>query len=69
MDCGMMRLAKGMDRQYATIHPRTRFSYWLAFGVSPDEQIAIESELEGVDLAWHLPQPEGNQPAFAFSFW
>lgn len=31
--------------QYGTIVPATRFSFWLAFGLTPDEQVAIESDL------------------------
>lgn len=34
---------QGMGRKYIPIHPRTRYSFSIAFGIYPDEQIAIEN--------------------------
>lgn len=33
---------QGMSRKYQDINPRTRYSFYIAFGVAPDEQEAIE---------------------------
>lgn len=45
-ETGMMRLARGMHRQYGPVHPAARVSFWLAFGIVPDMQEAIESYFE-----------------------
>jgi hypothetical protein len=39
---GMAWLSKNMSRTYQAIDPRTRHSFYLAFGTTPDEQIALE---------------------------
>lgn len=43
-----------MARKESTITDRTRYSYWLAFGISPEEQIAIEKYLDGIALGYDL---------------
>jgi len=45
MGSGMFYQARGMSREEAPITEAARFSFWLAFGVSPHEQIAIEADL------------------------
>lgn len=42
-DEGLYKLGWRMDRVATEILPETRFSFWKAFGVTPDEQIAVES--------------------------
>ncbi len=42
MDTGMARLAIGMKREYSRIHEHTRASFWRAFGIEPQKQVAIE---------------------------
>lgn len=42
MDDWYHYVGKGLKRTDQTICPKTRFSFWLAFGVCPEEQIAIE---------------------------
>lgn len=39
---GRAALWRDMDRSYSDIHPKTRFSYWLAFGITPRHQELIE---------------------------
>lgn len=39
---GFYRMSRGMTRCYSEVHPRTRYSFWRAFGVTPDAQEAIE---------------------------
>jgi hypothetical protein len=34
---------QGMTRKYQDINPRTRYSFYIAFGICPDEQVAIEN--------------------------
>lgn len=42
LETGFMRFARGMDRVAQPVAASTRYSYWLAFGVLPDEQVALE---------------------------
>jgi len=42
---GFFRMGKGMNRQYGHIHWRTRLSFWIAFGIEPDRQKALELEV------------------------
>ena len=39
---GLEYYAKNMKREYGTIHPRTRASFYWAFGITPDMQCEIE---------------------------
>lgn len=43
LETGMSMLAKGMDRKYSKVHPRTRVSFYDAFNVLPDQQENIEA--------------------------
>lgn len=43
---GMQRLAVGMKRNFQTIHPNTRVSFWRAFGIEPDKQLVMEREYQ-----------------------
>jgi hypothetical protein len=42
MECGMMNLAKGMVVCRANISAAARLSFYLAFGITPDYQLALE---------------------------
>ena len=62
---GLSWLSKGMNRRYETISPRTRHSFYLAFGVTPDEQVELEGYYRSViwnnaivhlDRSVHLPR-------------
>lgn len=44
-ESGFSRLAVGMRRKYQPVHYLTRVSFWEAFGVDPQEQVAIEQSL------------------------
>ena len=39
---GLEHLSRGMKRVYSPVHYQTRYSFWLAFGITPDEQLAAE---------------------------
>lgn len=41
-DCGMGYMARGVNA--CEIDEEARFSFWRAFGISPDEQLALEAE-------------------------
>lgn len=49
---GLEHLSKGMRRSYSPIHESTRYSFWLAFGITPDEQLAAERLYAGVSLTY-----------------
>lgn len=56
-DSGFARMSRGMERGYAEITPRTRVSFWTAFGVTPDEQIQAERYFASLALTWNPPLP------------
>lgn len=39
---GVYFLSKGQKRDFRPIDPQCRYSFWLAFGISPEEQLATE---------------------------
>lgn len=39
---GLFWLSKGMNRRNLSVSPEARFSFWLAFGITPDDQRLIE---------------------------
>lgn len=45
IESGMMLLARNMDRKHSTIHPQTRESFRLAFGIDSDSQVAFENNI------------------------
>jgi len=42
LEGGFFRLSKGMTARYTEIRAETRLSFWLAFNVTPQEQLVIE---------------------------
>jgi len=42
---GMKHLSRGMSSKVVPVTDASRYSFWLAFGVDPDTQVAIEEEL------------------------
>lgn len=55
LESGMMMLASGMGRSYTLCHPQTRFSFWRAFGILPDEQLVMEQFYCTATLGWKEP--------------
>jgi len=39
---GLAWLSKGMQRRYSTVSDEARFSFYLAFGTTPEQQMALE---------------------------
>jgi hypothetical protein len=56
LETGMAHLARGMSRYYSDVDPRSRYSFWLAFDISPDEQLVIESHYRATKLDIHNVQ-------------
>lgn len=49
-ETGMAHLARGMHRTYGEVTDEARVSFWLAFGVSPSHQRALEEKLASVSI-------------------
>lgn len=47
---GMMRSARGIEKLMNGVTPESRYSYWLAFGILPDAQLALEQWFQGIDV-------------------
>lgn len=41
-DSGFARMAAGLKAVSAPITPHARYSFWLAYGITPDEQVVLE---------------------------
>lgn len=57
LDTGFARLAAGMDRVQGEISQDARFSFWLGFGITPAQQVAIESYYDSCSIQYHPPIP------------
>ncbi len=51
---GLAWLSKGMQRKRSVVHPRTRYSFWLAFGTTPDRQLALEEYYSRVGFEYRF---------------
>lgn len=60
---GFSMLSRGMNRKAHRVEDTTRFSFWLAFGVCPDEQIAIEEYYDKILVSPDESRFEHNIPA------
>jgi hypothetical protein len=47
---GLQRMSEGIKYKSKPISNRSRYSFWLAFGIPPDSQIAFENKLVGFKL-------------------
>jgi len=50
MNSGFEFLAKGMNRGYQNPSAETRYQFWIAFGITPDMQEAIEEVIRTAEL-------------------
>lgn len=50
LESGFQRLSIGMSYKYTKISPQTRYSFWLAFGITPTEQVALEDYYKNVEF-------------------
>lgn len=60
---GLKWLSIGMSRRYTTVSPETRASFYLAYGVTPEQQICVEEYYRSicVNLTIH-PDPQLRMP-------
>jgi hypothetical protein len=65
-ESGMERLAVGMVDNSKPIDPRTRVSFYRAFGLTPDRQIAIERELVADRPMWFEPERALVRPSASY---
>lgn len=56
---GFRNLAKMGSRKVSTISEDSRFSFYLAFGITPDQQRAMESDYDAHVIDWGFI-PQGN---------
>jgi hypothetical protein len=50
-------MAKGMEKKFSEPSAETRCSFYLAFNITPDEQVALEEQYQTIDLVWQKPAP------------
>lgn len=55
MESGMQFMARGMVDRGTAISAQTRYSFWLAFGVLPDQQRCIENYYRNTHLEYSAP--------------
>jgi len=60
-ETGMDHLARGMHAAHKTITPAARASYFAAFDVTPDEQVALEHFYDAINPTY---TPKGVAPGF-----
>jgi hypothetical protein len=53
---GLQWMAQGMDSTRGEPHPDSRVSFWRAFGITPDAQVALEHEYSSA-VAVYRPGP------------
>lgn len=61
-DSGFFRLASGMDREESEISDDTRFSFFLAFGVTPSAQLELERYYDNAQYARFVARREISPP-------
>lgn len=54
---GFRNLAKLGQRKWRPCLEETRYSFYLAFGITPDEQRALEADYDGHDIPWGFTAP------------
>jgi len=54
---GFKMLAVGLEAKVLPVSQASRFSFWLAFGVTPDMQVEIEKHYDAIDLRYHSETP------------
>jgi len=54
---GFKMLAVGLEAKVLSVSQASRYSFWLAFGVTPDMQVEIEKYYDTIDLTYHKEIP------------
>jgi len=55
---GLFRWARDMHKSYSPPTPEARHSFYLAFGIDPDHQIALEDIYKESDVGWDSMEPK-----------
>lgn len=55
LESGMQYLALGMSAKFQEPTSVCRISFWEAFGITPDYQVALEKDYARMSLTWHPP--------------
>jgi len=55
---GMEWLSRGMARKYAPVAESTRFSFYLAFGTTPDQQVSLEALYRKLSFRYHFSRTD-----------
>jgi hypothetical protein len=59
LEGGLAWLSKGMERRVQDVDPYTRYSFWLAFGTTPDQQIALEDYYAKASFSYRFHDADG----------
>lgn len=51
-ESGMMNLALRMNRNFSPPTDSARYSFWLAFGITPDQQADLEAHYDSLEVGW-----------------
>lgn len=51
---GLFWLSRGMDRKYRKVSDESRYSFWLAFGTTPDQQIELEKHYASAEFEYSV---------------
>ncbi len=55
---GLSWLSKNMERKFSPVEPLTRHSFYLAFGVTPCQQMALEAYFDVADFTFRVGELE-----------
>nr|WPR18273.1 MAG: RNA-dependent RNA polymerase [Chemarfal virus 123] len=66
LENGFMMMSRGMGRQDKTTTAQARVSFWRAFGITPDQQLAIEEVYSHTTL--NLSAGESKSPLDSFKY-
>jgi len=61
-DTGFYRMGTGMEAKWVEVHPRTRASFYLAFGVTPQEQLSREDKHRRWRYVHHMVTYDASVP-------
>jgi hypothetical protein len=59
LETGMEFLARGMDKKREVPSQEARYSFYLAFDITPDEQVCLEETYDSITLGWGTPGAVG----------
>jgi len=60
LESGTSFLAKGMESKWSEVTPKARYSFWLATGILPDEQVQLEGYYSKFSYSYNSSTPRGD---------